>query len=48
MLRSDGFNGKGWKGNYRWLQGAEITMNPVLLSPVLEQLCLVELVNRNN
>ena len=36
MLRSDGFNGKGGKGDYGWLQGDVICLNPVLLSPVLE------------
>ena len=36
MLRSDGFNGKGGKGNYGWLQGDVLIMNPVLMPPVQE------------
>ena len=34
MLQSDGFNGKGGKGDYGWLLREDV-LNPVLLSPVL-------------
>ena len=37
MLRSDGLMGKEGKGDYGWLQGVVITMNPILMPPVQEQ-----------
>ena len=37
MLQSDGFNGKGGKGDYGWLQGEVLHLNPILLLPVLER-----------
>ena len=39
MLQSDGFNGKGGKGDYGWLQGAEFRMNPILVPPVSDDVC---------
>ena len=30
------YNGKGGKGNYGWLLGEVLNLNPILLSPVLE------------
>ena len=32
MLQSDGFNGKGGKGDYGWLLREEV-MNPILVLP---------------
>ena len=38
------FNGNGGKGDYGWLQGDVICLNPILLSPVQErQTCLKNL-----
>ena len=44
MLQSDSCNGKGGEGNYRWLQGEVLKLNPILLLPVAERrTCMMNL-----
>ena len=46
MLQSDGFYGKGGKGNYGWLLRADV-LNPILVSPVTGMMNLNNLEHNN-